>query len=159
MLATGVPLWQVKPTLTEVASVCRLSPTTRSGPRSSRATEKPGAGLYPVIVAVSPTQAAVTVPPTVLTVRETWLGAGSGFGAGSGGPALGAGGPPPVLPPAGAATRRPPAPEAGPPTARAPGAARAAAGRSAGSLARHSWTIAPTSSGTPASGGNGAGSW
>ena len=74
--------------------MCRLSPTTRSGPRSSRATEKPGAGLYPVIVAVSPTQAAVTVPPTVLTVRETWLGAGSGFGAGGGGPALGAGGPP-----------------------------------------------------------------
>src|SRR2546430_7975388 len=99
MLATGVPLWQVKPTLTEVASVCRLSPTARSGPRSSRATEKPGAGLYPVIVAVSPTQSAVTVPPTVLTVRETWLGAGSGFGAGGGGPAPGAGGPPPAPPP------------------------------------------------------------
>src|SRR5207248_6297046 len=128
MLATGVPLWQVKPTLTEVASVCRLSPTTRSGPRSSRATEKPGAGLYPVIVAVSPTQSAVTVPPTVLTVRETWLGAGSGFGAGGGGPALGAGGPPPVLPPAVSPTGAPPAARA---TAGPPGAAGPAPGGAA----------------------------
>src|SRR6266702_784392 len=94
MLGCGTPLRQVKPTVTSVTRACRVSPTELPGPRLIRVAVKPGAGLYPVSVAVLPTQVAVTVPPTVLTVRVTALGtglagrvpprvgAGWGFGAG-----------------------------------------------------------------------------
>src|SRR6266568_5253671 len=131
MLGCGTPLRQVKPTVTSVTRACRVSPTELPGPRLIRVAVKPGAGLYPVSVAVLPTQVAVTVPPTVLTVRVTALGtglagrvpprvgAGWGFGAGC------VAGPPGAEPPAGAPP--PVSPPAAAPPAAAPPATAAAA--------------------------------